>query len=148
MRTKYLAQAGTICIVSVLLLTAAAKGTNDCYDAKLVRSWVEHPAWPLEGLSWFDKTVYRSGDWIALGIVHAFSTREILEPDRAKRIVSLLKLSFSEPEFITQDRDKDPAVTKLLLSFLEDHESDPNIREYIADAEKFITTQLENKSRR
>jgi hypothetical protein len=148
MRVAYLARAGTVCIASFLLLSSAAEGTNDCYDSKLVRSWLEHPAWPLEGISWFDKTIYRSGDRIALGIVHAFTTTEMVEPDRVKRIVSLLRLSFSKPELIARERDSDPAVTTLLLSFLEQHQSDQSVRESIAAAGRFIATQLKDKSRR
>jgi len=114
----------------------------------MVRSWLEHPAWPLEGISWFDKGVHQTGDRIALGIVHAYTTAELLEPARARRVVSLVRLSFAKPQAIIRDQDADPGVTNLLLSFLKAHESNPSTLEYISDTETFIATQLKRWPRK
>ncbi len=64
----------------------------------------------LQGDSFLETAIYRSGDRIALGIVHGFEQKELLEPARLNRILSIIRLSFSRPKYITRGQDKDPAV--------------------------------------
>ncbi len=117
-------------------------GVEDCYDAKLVRSWVElEPSVP-QGNSFLEKTIYRRGDKIALGVVHGFTQKELLDPARLSRILSIIRLSFSQPKYITRSQDKDPAVTRLLLSFLQHQCEDKELKQKIVDTEIYVSSQV------
>jgi hypothetical protein len=116
---------------------------EDCYDdPKLVRSWVELEPWVPQGLSFLEKTIYRSGDGIALGIARAFTQEELVDPDRVNRILSIIRLSFSQPKYIARDQDRTPAVTRLLLSFLEHRFADKTIKKKIVDTEIYVSSQV------
>ena len=143
MKSLYRTGAVMICIFAGFAFSSAANNTEDCYDSKLVRSWVELQTSVPEGNAFLEKTIYRSGDRIALGIVHAFTTKELLDPNRLNRTISIVRLSFSQPKYITRNQDKDPAVTRLLLSFLEYQCQDAKLRKNITDAEEYISTQAD-----
>ena len=130
-----------ICIFAGLAFSVAAGSAEDSYDSKLVKSWVELQPSVLEGNTFLEKSIYRMGDRIALGIVHAFTPRELVDPDRLPRILSIVRLSFSQPKYISRDQDRDPAVTRLLLSFLENQHQDAKLKKSVTDTESYISTQ-------
>jgi hypothetical protein len=145
MRTNRIAQIIVICTVSSIAFSGARQSTSDGYDSKLIRAWVEYDPAFLAGNSWLEKSVYRSGDRIALGIAHAFSTAEILEPNRLNRILAIVRLSFSQPALIREKPDADPAVTTLLLSFIEHQQSDPDATQKVIETQRYISMQLKNE---
>jgi hypothetical protein len=117
--------------------------SKDRYDdPKLVRSWVELEPWVPQGLSFLEKTIYRSGDGIALGIARAFTQEELVDPDRLGRILSIIRLSFSQPKYIVRDQVREPAVTNLLLSFLEHQCADKKLKQSIIDTESYVSSQV------
>jgi hypothetical protein len=148
MKIVHVAQAIVICTVSNIAFSGSVESAKDCYDSKLTRSWVEYDLAFLGGNSWLEKSVYRRGDRIALGIAHGFTTPEILEPARLDRVLAILRLAFSQPEFISEEQDADPALTIMLLSFLERHQSDPDIKQRILETEKYILMQSKGTSQR
>jgi hypothetical protein len=105
--------------MSGIVLWAAPQSPKDPYDAAITRSWVELDPDLLAGNSWLEKSVYRRGDRIALGIAHAFTTDEMLEPARTERILAIIRLSFSQPWFMGETSDAKPAVTMLLRRVVE-----------------------------
>jgi hypothetical protein len=121
----------------------ATDAAQDHYDAKLVRSWVELPSGVPEGNSFLEKTIYRSGDRIALGIAHGFTWKELLDPDRLPRVLSIIRLSFSRPNSITDREDRDPAVTMLLLSVLGHECKDEALKQNITETKKYVSTQVD-----
>lgn len=135
------ALAGYFCAGTTSLRTTDA--AQDKYDAQLVRSWVELPSWAPEGSSFLEKTIYRRGDRIALGIAHGFKRNELLDSARLTRVLSILRLSFSQPEFITHHEDRDPAVTMLLLSVLDHECRDETLRQRIAETERYVSSQVD-----
>jgi len=144
MRSHSLVRAVLLCLGSSLAVAAPVHGTEDCVDAQLVKSWVELQPGLLDGNTFLQKSVYRSGDSIALGIVQAFTTSELLEPSRTDRIVSIVRLSFSHPEYIARNQDREPAVTMLLLSFLAHEQKDPKLEGRIADVQRAISPRAAN----
>lgn len=112
---------------------------DDQDDVAAVRSWVETPPGVIEGISFVEKAVYRMGDRIALEIVQGFSDDEILDPSRVERVLAIVRLSFSQPRFITRERDRVPLETDLLLSYLEWRERDGTLRESIGATERYVT---------
>jgi hypothetical protein len=135
------ALAGCMCVSPTSLCTPDA--AQDHYDAKLVRSWVELPSGVPEGSSFLEKTIYRSGDRIALGIAHGFTRNELLDSDRLTRVLSIIRLSFSQPEYIAHHEDRDPAVTMLLLAVLDHECKDEALRQKITETEGYVASQVD-----
>jgi len=133
-------------LVSVLLVVCsislfAQECQNANQNAKLVRSWVDLPPGMPEGLSFLEKAIYRSGDRLAVGIVQGFAEAELIDPKRLDRILSLLRLSFSQPQLITNEDDRSPRVTSLLLRFLQSRLKGTQMEQRIADTEQYIFSQ-------
>lgn len=131
-----------VCALAGLAFSINTPSVEDCYDAKLVRSWVELDPLVLQGDTFLEKGIYRSGDRIALGVVHAFTQKELVDPARINRILSITRLSFSQPKYITRSEDKDPAVTRLLLSFLRHQCEDKELIQKIVDTEMYVSAQV------
>jgi hypothetical protein len=140
---RFIAAAALLIGVFASLAPPVSSRAEDCYDdPKLVRSWVELEPWVPQGLSFLEKTIYRSGDGIALGIARAFTQEELLESERIGRILSIIRLSFSRPEYIARAEDRTPAVTRLLLSFLEQRRADKKLKQSIIDTESYVSSQV------
>jgi hypothetical protein len=124
------------------LVCSVSLSAEDCYDTKLVRSWVELQPWALQGNSFVEKAIYRSGDGVSLGIVRAFTPEELLDRERLRRILSIIRLSFSQPRYISREQDREPKVTRLLLFFLQDQCADKKLEESIVDTSTYVSSQL------
>jgi hypothetical protein len=142
MKNILVAGALMMCILASSASFSDASNGDDCDNAKLVRSWVELQPWVTQGNSFLEKNIYRNGDGIALGIARAFTQEELLDPDRLGRILSIIRLSFSQPNYIARDQDRRPAVTRLLLVFLENQSADSKTKRSIADAEAYVSSQV------
>jgi len=112
------------------------------YGAAFVKSWVELPLGFSE--SHVEKATYRGGDLIATGIVQAFTRKELLDPDRLDRILAIVQLSFSRPDYIESADAKEPRVSLVLLYFLK-HESrvDEKVKK-ISETEQYICSQTKS----
>lgn len=142
MRSIRVSAAVLMCILACFVSSSGISSAEDCDNSKLVRSWVELQPEVTQGSSFLEKNIYRNGDGIALGIVRAFTEEEILDPERLGRIISIVRLSFSQPKYIERDQDRKPAVTSLLLAFLEHHCADTKLKRNIIDAEAYISAQV------
>jgi hypothetical protein len=135
-----------VALVSVALagptVSSPPKETEDCYRTALTRQWVELSPEDVVGSASLHITVYRSGDRIALGIAHAFSRKEMLDPKRLVRILNIVRVSFSRPYDIEREDDKNPAVTMLLLSVLDHDCGDGELKNKIVQTRKYIVSQL------
>ena len=127
-----------LALMPAAVARADSNHKNDVYDAVVIRSWVELPPGLVEGNTFLEKSVYRMGDRIAVGIVYGFSKDELLEPTRVKRVLDSVRLSFSQPQFITREIDRKPRATALLLYFLEGHVEDPSLVESIRATESEV----------
>lgn len=132
-----------------IIVRAGDSPSPDCYiEPSMLRKWIETPpgfpkgSWHPEGSSFVEKEIYRSGDRIALGIIHAYARHDLIDPDRLNRILSIMQLSFSQPAFIVRAEDKNPAVTMLLLFALEHDCKEIQEKEKIKSAERYISLQL------
>jgi hypothetical protein len=142
MKSLFVSAAVLMCIVACFASSSGISNAEDCDNSKLVRSWVELQSGAAQGSSFLEKSIYRRGDGIALGLVRAFTQEELLDPDRLARIISIVRLSFSQPKYIERDQDRKPAVTSLLLAFLENHCADAKLKRNITDAEAYVSAQV------
>jgi len=119
-------------------VSSATTTLEDPYDVKLVKSWVELDPSILEGDSFLEKAIFRRGDRVALAIAYGFRPKQLVEPARVERILSIIRLSFSQPSYITRDQDRDPAVTMLLLSFLKQECNEKELEQQIVNTELYV----------
>jgi hypothetical protein len=68
------------------------------------------------------------GDGLAVAIARKFRLRDLQDPSNAKRVLLLLRYSFSAPEMIMDPAVKKPAVALVLLDYLAEHGSDQDVR--------------------
>jgi hypothetical protein len=131
-------------------VSVANESSSGCYiNIATVKSWIEPPAgfsmrrWKPEEASVVEKSIMRSGDSVGFGIARAYPRRrDLLDPDRLDRILTLIRLSFSWPRMIISEEDKSPTVTMLLLFALKQECEDIKLRQKIIDAEIYISEQL------
>jgi hypothetical protein len=122
-------------------LRPKALSTSDCYEPELVRSWVELPLGIAEGSSFLEQSIYWAGDRIAIGIMQGFTQKELLDRERLNRILSLVRLSFSQRKLITSEDSRNPRVTMLLLYFLEHEFRDKDTQKNIIETEQYVSSQ-------
>ena len=137
-----------LCVGQVLLCGAASQEENACYESPhAIRSWVDLTDAP-DQVSFLANVFCRSGDRMAVAIVHAFGEKELVDPERTKRVVRVLRAAFSEPTKISRSEDADPAVTYLLLAYLEQRQKAPTVLDEIVKARESIAAAMNaNKQR-
>ena len=117
-------------------------------DVDVVKIWIEPPAglsmseWMPEGASIVETNIIRMGDRIGNAIARAYSIKELLDPNRLDRVLTLIRVSFKEPEHIIHLLDRNPRITLLLLFALKQNCKDMNLKEKIIDTERYIHSQL------
>jgi len=133
-----------ILCVSILQGDSDSKGVAppcEWYKPALVRSWVELPPEFAQGSTFIEKDIYRAGDLFASGVVQSFDQRELLDAGRIRRLLPLIRLSFSQPQFIESEAAKKPRVTLLLLYFLWHRRAGKEEQREIAVTYSFVCTQ-------
>jgi hypothetical protein len=131
----------------LLLCGAATEEDTACYySPHAIRSWVDLSGGP-EGISFLENVFRRSGDRMAVGIVHAFKENELKDFARARRILFVLRVAFSEPLKIARKEDSDPAVTYLLLAYLQERETDRALLDEIVRAKESIAAALQQPAK-
>lgn len=145
-------KAGVLVILTVVCLVGNLRSStgdhvHQCEDPKLVRSWVDMPLGEPEGVWFIEKSVYRSGDRIALGIMQGFTQDELRDSARLEKILALIRLSFSQPSLISYEEDRNPRATLILLYFLEHEFKEGELRQKVLDTEKYVSDQTEGRRR-
>ena len=69
------------------------------------------------------------GDRLAVAISKKVRLADLRTPEKAKRVLLLLRYAFANPTFVQSEADRNPSTTLLLLDFLEDQCPDPALRQ-------------------
>jgi hypothetical protein len=140
---------GFVLIIFICGASISSAGASAPYvRGEAIRNWIETPKgmpkghWKPEGSSFIEKGIIRSGDSLARGVVHAYSYKALLDPDRLDRVLTLIRLSFSEPDHIQLKENKNPADTMRLLFALEQDCKDLKLKDKIIDTERYVFSQL------
>jgi hypothetical protein len=91
----------------------------------------------LPGLSSLEHQGRLLGDSVAAAIGPTVRLRDMLDSDKANRVLDLLNFAFAEPDAIQSPEDKKPGVTLILLDYLASFSPDGLVRER---ASKLIVT--------
>ncbi|MBZ5725874.1 MAG: hypothetical protein LAP87_12860 [Acidobacteriia bacterium] len=121
----------TLLIASTVAATAViAQSANcvRCSDAEtLVTTVMAAPT--VFDLSFHEHRGRILGDRVAIAIANQLRLSDLRDPEKAKRVLLLLRYAFSEPEFIQTKEDKKPGVTLMLLDLLAEEAPDAGARQ-------------------
>src|SRR6266571_1191035 len=113
-------------IVVFLALAASGQDWQDCkpdgdYSFKDVKAAVHRVTTTRMYSGWDEKTFNRSGDLVAVAVVHTLDDREMASPEGAKNVLVMLRAAFACPAYCVKvSDDRRPSVTLLLLEHLRD----------------------------
>ena len=136
----------------VVLLALAASGQNwqNCkpdgdYSFKDIQAAVRRVTTTGMYTGWDEKTFNRSGDLVAVVVIHTLNDNQMASLEGAKNVLVVLRAAFACPARCVQvTDDRHPSVTLLLLEHLREI-AGVRMQPEIDDAKKF-TLQQANKA--
>ena len=126
------------CVMFCAMLALATKpvwGSEDPYSLTLARELLKHPH---VFTSIVEKEVHRQGDRLAIGFAKILGDKDMRTPQTVRVVLRGLREAFAYPQLITQEEDKKPQVSLLLLRYLEQNSDDPELKKDIGEAIGFI----------
>jgi len=133
-------------IVMLLALAASGQDWQDCkpdgdYSFKDVKAAVRRVTTSGMYSGWDEKTFNRSGDLVAVAVIHTLDDSQMASPEGAKNVLVVLRAAFACPARCVQvTDDRHPSVTLLLLEHLRDI-AGVKMQPKIDAAKKFILQQ-------
>jgi hypothetical protein len=133
-------------IVMLLALAASGQDWQDCkpggdYSFKDVKAAVRRVTTSGMYSGWDEKTFNRSGDLVAVAVIHTLDDSQMASPEGAKNVLVVLRAAFACPARCVQvTDDRHPSVTLLLLEHLRDI-AGGKMQPEIDAAKKFILQQ-------
>ena len=133
----------TLCLVLMWNAPFAAD-ESDPYSVAVVRSLLSLPPGASFGVS--EKQNERLGDRAAIATLKLFDEADLTRPETIRKLLPVLRDSFSYPQLISIAEDRRPAVTLFLLHYLERNAPDPALKKEITAVEVFIKARTEGKA--
>jgi len=133
----------TLCLVLMWNAPFAAD-ESDPYSVAVVRSLLSLPPGTSFGVS--EKQNERLGDRAAIATLKLFDEADLTRPETIRKLLPVLRESFSYPQLISIAEDRRPAVTLFLLHYLERNDPDPALKKEITAVEVFIKAKTEGKA--
>jgi len=133
----------TLCLVLMWNAPFAAD-ESDPYSVAVVRSLLSLPPGTSFGVS--EKQNERLGDRAAIATLKLFDEADLTRPETIRKLLPVLRDSFSYPQLISIAEDRRPAVTLFLLHYLERNAPDPALKKEITAVEVFIKAKTEGKA--
>jgi hypothetical protein len=133
----------TLCLVLMWNAPFAAD-ESDPYSVAVVRSLLSLPPGASFGVS--EKQNERLGDRAAIATLKLFDEADLTRPETIRKLLPVLRDSFSYPQLISIAEDRRPAVTLFLLHYLERNAPDPALKKEITAVEVFIKAKTEGKA--
>jgi hypothetical protein len=126
-----------ICSIAIVLSTYAAQVEEDGpYSIHLVRKLLQSPV--LQATGFGEKQVNRLGDRVSIALIKILNEEDLRNPEEVRKILPLIRAAFVAPQIITVPEDKKPAVTLLLLNYLETTVQDGILKKEILDLKDFV----------
>lgn len=126
-----------LCMLALAIPLSGQTEQTDAYSINFIRT-----ALNLQGqgihMSAVDKNIPRRGDQTAIALLKIFTDAELSDPKTVAKFLPVIQQSFSVPEAITNDADKNPSVTLILLKHLQQSISDVQAQHLIEDTIKFV----------
>ncbi len=133
-------------MVVFLALAASGQDWQDCkpdgdYSFKDVKAAVRRVTTTGTYSGWDEKTFNRSGDLVAVAVVHTLDDSKMASLEGAENVLVVLRAAFACPSYCVKVADdRHPSVTLLLLEHLREI-AGVKMQPEIDDAKKFILQQ-------
>jgi hypothetical protein len=92
----------------------------------------------LQATGFGEKQVNRLGDRVSIALIKILNEEDLRNPEEVRKILPLIRAAFVAPQIITVPEDKKPAVTLLLLNYLETTVQDGILKKEILDLKDFV----------
>jgi len=80
----------------------------------------------------------RMGDKVSIALLEDLSESELLDPNKVEEYLPIIQQSFSQPQFIEVEIDKQPKVTMFLLKYVRRGILDSRVQQDIDNAIRFV----------
>jgi hypothetical protein len=128
------------CSIAIVFSTCAAQGRDDPYSMRLVQSLLHYPAQLGSGFT--EKQLNRLGDRVSIALVKSLQPEDLKNPQEIRQVLAIIGAAFLAPQLIVVPEDKKPAVTLLLLNYLEATVQDEVLKKEIVD----LTSALKERT--
>jgi hypothetical protein len=127
--------ASALCVIP--LFSAAQTEEVDRYSIGLIRSALSLHAQGVH-TSVIEKNIPRCGDLTAIALTKIYGEAELLDPKTVTSMLPIIKQSFSQPQFISDDIDRKPNITLILLRYLQQNVPDAQVQRDIEETIRFV----------
>ena len=117
-----------------------AQVTED-YDVPLVKRALNELAQGAS-FSFTNKYVSRLGDRGSIALLKILDEKDLQNPRQVKAALRIVRQSFTSLDLIVVPEDKKPKVTLFFLSRLQKETKDPQLRDQISQAIRFINDKV------
>ena len=109
----------------------------DMYSLQSVRARLAERS---AGLIWGPGSRHftRLGDRVAIAITKIYSGPDLADSQNVRLYLPFIREAFTNAQKISDEEDKNPSVTMLLLRRLAETVTDPSLREEISEVEAFV----------
>ena len=80
------------------------------------------------------------GDSTSVAVLKLYNLEDLVKPENTRAYLIILSLSFSDRQRISEETDRNPRVTALVLDYLQRNTSDSRIKEVIDHLKKCVDT--------
>jgi hypothetical protein len=84
------------------------------------------------------KHMARMGDKVSIALLKHLSESELLDPNKVEEYLPIIQDSFSQPQFIEVEIDKQPKVTMFLLKYVRRGVLDSRVQQDIDNTIRFV----------
>jgi hypothetical protein len=81
------------------------------------------------------------GDGTSVGVLKTVSPQDLTKPDFVKAYLKVIRIVFSEPQWIVCAEDKTPEVTVFLLDYLREKVEDKELQREIDSTKEYVLKQ-------
>ena len=138
-----------VAMLGILLSPASARqqgeSQTDPYSINLVKTAL---SMRRQGLIDAKVNTYlrRMGDRTSIALIKCLGQKDITDPLIVRTFLTLIRDSFSEPQLIVVEADKQPAVTMLLLRWLRDTIADTETQQEVQNTMDFVTSKTNQRT--
>jgi hypothetical protein len=132
-----------IILVSMAYLEAQSNGP-DPYSIEAVKFELQMRSEQRIKHSWGQKRLHRLGDCTAVALLKLLDERELIDTDKIRDFLPMIRESFDQPQLIETTIDRSPRVTLFLLQSIMQNVSDTAVQNQIQDTIDFVRGKTTN----
>lgn len=89
--------------------------------------------------SWTQKQLARIGDGVSIALIKILDERDLDNPQIVSDFLPIIRDSFAQPQLISEEVNKKPKVTLVLLRYLRQNVSNAQTQKDIEETIRFVT---------